>query len=336
MTNSPLISVVICSYNRVQTLGPAIESAAFQSVDTVFSFEIVIIDDGSTDGTEGVVRQIAGRSPVPVRYIRESGKGIPFARNRGVKEARGEWIAFFDDDQIAENGWLNALILAAQETGAQIVGGVRRLEFMDGDQLRLGPLTREILGEKYYGPHLCRSNRFTLACTGNVLIRRTLFGQIGQFDADMSRGMSDIDWMRRAFDAGISSWYSPRAVVRHLIPPHRLTEDYLKWTCLRVGTNLSHINFKSWGPAKMLLPGLLRAGHALTVNLLMELASCIMQNPRAKLDRKCFRWIAIGSSRMAANLLFPKACAQDGFFKHLAFRVPRGADTALMRERIET
>jgi glycosyltransferase involved in cell wall biosynthesis len=326
MTDTPLISVVICSYNRLQTLGPAIKSAAFQNPDAAFSFEIVIIDDGSTDGTEGVVRQFAGRSPVPVRYIRESGRGIPFARNQGVNEARGEWIAFFDDDQIAENGWLNALILAAQETGAQIVGGVRRLDFLERDQPRLGPLTREILGEKYYGSHLCRSNRFTLACTGNVLIRRNLFDQIGQFDTTMRRGMSDIDWMRRAFDAGISSWYSPHAVVRHLIPPHRLTEDYLKWTCLRVGTNLTHINHKSWGRVKMLWPCLLRAGHALTVNLLLEMALRIIPDPPAKLERKCYRWIAIGSSRMAANLLFPKTCAQDDFLKQLAFRVPRGAD----------
>ena len=326
MTYPPLISVVICSYNRVQTLGPAIESAASQKMDAASSFEIVIIDDGSTDGTEQVVRQIADRSPVPVRYIKESGKGIPFARNRGVREARGEWIAFFDDDQIAENGWLNALILAAQETGAQIVGGVRRLQFMEGDPPRLGPLTREILGEKYYGPHRRRINRFTLACTGNVLIRRRLFGRIGQFDADMHRGMTDIDWMRRAFDAGISSWYSPHAVVRHLIPRHRLTEDYLKWTCLRVGTNLSHINYKSWGPVRMLLPCLLRAGHALTVNLLLELAARMAANPPARLDRKCYRWIATGSARMAVNLLFPEASAQDDFFKRLAFRIPRGAD----------
>jgi glycosyltransferase involved in cell wall biosynthesis len=327
MSNSPLISVVICSYNRVRTLGPAIESAAFQIVDGPFYFEIVIIDDGSTDGTEEVVRQIAGRSPVPVRYVRASGEGIPFARNRGVLEARGEWIAFFDDDQIAEAGWLNALILAAQETGAQIVGGVRRRDFMEGDPPRLGPHTREILGEKYYGAHLCRSNRFTLACTGNVLINRKLLSQIGPFDADMRRGMSDIDWMRRALDAGISSWYSPHAVVRHLIPPHRQTEDYLKWTCLRVGTNLSQINFKSWGPAKMLLPCLLRAGHALTINLIMELTWRIVPNPPAKMERKCYRWIAAGSSRMAANLLLPKVCGQENFFEQLAFRVRRGADT---------
>ncbi|MBP1598974.1 MAG: hypothetical protein H6Q05_4351 [Acidobacteria bacterium] len=326
MTRSPFVSVVICSYNRAQTLGPAIESAACQKLDAALSFEVVIVDDGSTDGTDQVVQRTAKRSPVPVRYIKGSGEGVPFARNRGVQEARGEWIAFFDDDQIAEDGWLNELILTAEETGAQIVGGVRRLQFMGEDPPRLGPLTREILGEKYYGPHRCRVNRFTLACTGNVLIRRQLFVHIGQFDTDMHRGMTDIDWMRRALDAGVPSWYSPHAVVRHLIPLHRLSEDYLKWTCLRVGTNLSHINYKSWGPVRMLFPCLLRAAHALTVNLGMELAARMTADLRAQLDRKCYRWIAFGSARMAANLLFPQASAQDDFFKGLAFRVPRGAD----------
>lgn len=326
MSASPFVSVIICSYNREQTLGPAMESALAQSFETPLSFELVVVDDGSTDGTESVVRRIGSLSRAPVRYVRESGKGIPSARNRGVQEAKGEWIAFFDDDQIAESGWLEALIRTARDTGGQIVGGVRRLQFVDGNPPPLGPLAREILGEKYYGPRPRKVDRFALACTGNVLIHRRLFDRIGLFDSAMKRGMSDIDWMRRAFDAGIPSWYTPHAVVRHLVPAHRLNEDYIRWTCLRVGTNLVHINYKSWGPAKMLVPCLLRALHAITVNPLASLAARVTANRRARLDRKCYRWIAVGSMRMAAYLLFPGPAAQDDFFNSLAFRVPRGSD----------
>jgi hypothetical protein len=164
--------------------------------------------------------------------------------------------------------------------------------------------------------------RFSLACTGNVLIYRELFDQIGPFDTEMYRGMSDIDWMRRALDAGISSWYTPHAVVKHLIPPQRLTEEYLKWTCLRVGTNLVHINQKSWGAIRMLFPCLLRIGHALTVNLTMELAARLMADPTMRLDRKCYRWIAEGCAEMAARSIFPIALNREDFWCRLAFRAP--------------
>jgi glycosyltransferase involved in cell wall biosynthesis len=326
MTHLPLISIVVCSYDRASTLGPALVSVISQETQSEFFFEIVVIDDGSTDETALIVRQVAGKSPVPVRYVRESGKGIAFARNRGVQEASGEWIAFFDDDQIAEDDWLQSLFLAAKKTGAQIVGGVRRLQFTEGEMPHLGPLTREILGEKIYGPRMRPSNRYTLACTGNVMLHRKVFSQIGLFDTSMHQGMSDIDLTRRAHDAGITSWYTPHAVVHHLIPPHRLREDYIKWTSLRVGTNLARINYKSWGAARMLFLCLLRLGYVMSVNLLMDFAARIAADPLAKLERKCHRWIAEGFSRMAICLLFPHTFRQDEFLGPLAFRGSANSD----------
>jgi len=316
----PAISVIVCSYNRASTLGPALASLTSQETRSEFSYEIVIIDDGSTDETAMVVSQVAARSSVPVRYVRDIGKGIAFARNRGIREASGEWIAFFDDDQIAEKGWLRGLFLAARETGAQIVGGVRLLQATEGEMPRLGPQTREILGEKIYGPRMRPSNRYTLACTGNVLIHRNVFSRIGLFDTSMHRGMSDIDLTRRAHDAGIPSWYTPHAIVHHLIPPHRLRDHYVKWTSLRVGTNLAQINYKSWGAVGMLFLCLLRLGHALSINLLVDLYAYITANPVAKLERKCYRWIAEGFLRMSICLLFPSAFHQDEFLESLAFR----------------
>lgn len=132
MKDRVVVTVIICSYNRVQTLGAALESAASQNLDPSWLLEIAIVDDGSTDGTERFVRQRAAGMPVPVRYFRETGNGIAHARNRGVREAQGEWVAFFDDDQLAESGWLNALLTTARETGARIVGGVRQLQGMEG------------------------------------------------------------------------------------------------------------------------------------------------------------------------------------------------------------
>jgi len=325
LTPNPLVSVVVCSYDRQLTLSLALESVASQETGGEFEFEVVVIDDGSTDETREVVRRVSGCSAVPVRYIRESGRGIPFARNRGVEEARGEWIAFFDDDQIAEREWLRELTRTARGTGAQIVGGVRQLDYLGEAPSEVAPMTREVLGEKYYGSQACRSNRYTLACTGNVLVRRELFDRIGQFDTNMHRGMSDIDLMRRAFDAGVDARYTPHAVVRHLIPPYRLGEDYLKWTSLRTGTNLSVINHKSWGTLRMFLPCLLRVGHALTLNAVLAAVAYLAGRPALVLGRKCYRWMAEGSARMALHLALPQIFPQEEFLDRLAFRGERCA-----------
>jgi len=325
LTPNPLISVVVCSYDRHRTLGLALESVACQETGGEFEFEVVVIDDGSANETREVVRRASRCAAVPVRYIRESGRGIPFARNRGVEEACGEWIAFFDDDQIAEREWLRELMRTALETGAQIVGGVRRLEYLGEPPSEVAPMTREVLGEKYYGPRACRSNRYTLACTGNVVVRREVFDRIGRFDTNMHRGMSDIDLMRRAFDAGVDAWYTPHAVVHHLIPPYRLGEDYLKWTSLRTGTNLSVINHKSWGTLRMFLPCLLRVGHSLTINAFLAAVAHLAARPAMVLGRKCYRWMAEGSARMALHLALPQVFPQEEFLHRLAFRGERCA-----------
>lgn len=321
LTKNPLVTVIICTYDRKQTLEGAIHSILGQETDA--DFEIVVVIDGATDGTSDLIRGMPTAADRPVRCVETSGLGIPSARNRGVEEARGEWIAFFDDDQIAERDWLRELLRTARETEAEIVGGVRRLRFAGAAPPALGPLIREVLGEKDYGPDRVCSNRFTLACTGNILMKKSLFCRIGQFDGSMRLGMSDIELARRALDAGISSWYTPRAVVWHLIPPYRLDESYLKWTCLRVGTNLARINYKSWGPLRMMVPCLLRIGHALSVNALLAAGAGFLRGKTILLDRKCYYWMAEGSARMALHLLLPRAFPQKEFFRRLEFRSER-------------
>ncbi len=95
------ISVNLCTLNRAKLLQGVLESLTDQETFEKFSYEVIVVDNGSIDETECVVRGAASASRVPVRYFREEARGIPQARNRGIKESRGEWIAFFDDDQLA-------------------------------------------------------------------------------------------------------------------------------------------------------------------------------------------------------------------------------------------
>ena len=86
---TPDISVVVCTYNSMEMLAHALKCMVSQESNGQFSFEIVVVDDGSTDGTKDTVEEITAKSPVPVRYLRTEGKGVSHARNRGVPNLGG-------------------------------------------------------------------------------------------------------------------------------------------------------------------------------------------------------------------------------------------------------
>src|SRR2546421_689464 len=111
MTAGPLdVSVVVCTYNRAALLRDALASLGVLQTDGRFRYEILVVDNASSDETPAVIEEEAARSPVPMRGVREARPGVACARNRGVQETAAPWIAFFDDDQIADPGWLAELL----------------------------------------------------------------------------------------------------------------------------------------------------------------------------------------------------------------------------------
>ncbi len=103
----PLISVVICTYNRADLLPGALDSVLRQSLDQS-QFEIIVVDNNSTDSTPDVVAQYL--SYPHIRYIHEASQGLAHARNRGYKEARGKYVAYLDDDARADPEWLKSIL----------------------------------------------------------------------------------------------------------------------------------------------------------------------------------------------------------------------------------
>ncbi|MEL7226626.1 MAG: glycosyltransferase family A protein, partial [Cyanobacteria bacterium J06576_12] len=101
----PLISAIICTHNREQYLGAAIDSLLSQTLD---NYEVIVVDNASTDGTAAVAKARLGDSRV--RYIHEPTLGLSTARNCGAAAAKGEIVAYLDDDAEASEGWLAALV----------------------------------------------------------------------------------------------------------------------------------------------------------------------------------------------------------------------------------
>ena len=328
---SPRLAVIICTYNRADSLKKALRSVLLQECDG-FSYEIVVVDDASTDHTRETVQTMAADAAVPLRYVRQEDQcGIAHARNRGVTEARGDYVVFFDDDQLADPQWLQCLWDVAQEKNADIVGGPRRLDLPPDVLSRLGPVCRSILGENLYkGPPALLHGK-ELPTTGNLLIARRVFDAIGHFNAAISRSSGeDPDFILRAREHGFTIWTAPEAMVAHMIPAYRTTPAYFRWVSLRWGVIFARQNRISDGLFKTTVFALARIGRAKLLHIPRLVAAIVRGDAAAAADTRCLIWRAAGYGRTTLAMLAPRLFAQERFFEQLDFRNERilfgGAD----------
>ena len=313
------------TFNREEMLCKALTSLLHQETDEGFTYEIVVVDNASTDGTRAAVEDVSRRTGRSIRYFCETEKGIAPARNRAVREARGEWIAFMDDDEIASSDWLRSLYRVASENGADCVGGAVVLDLPEEELARLGPVCKSLLGEvPYVGEPVLEKGRVTPS-TGNILISRRVFDTVGFFDTAMIFGGSDSDFVHRLRSAGLESWTAPSAVTRHYVPSYRIEYDYLQWASTRWGCHFAFMDFQRLPRAILLGVGIARIGQACLVNLPRGILAIVTNDEKEKTDRKCLLWRALGYSRQALNLVAPKVFPQTTFFSRLEFRRERGS-----------
>ena len=293
--NSPLVSVVIPTYNRCEMLRAALESVISQ--DTDVAYEIVVVDDGSTDHTRQVVEELGAGSKVCIRYVCTEQHGNAEAMNKGVSEASGQWIACFDDDECAAPDWLSNLLSVAQAHGAQIVGGAVRLEKAAS---ALHPVCRGILGEHrhFAVPSICTGKK--LPGSGNLLISKHVFRAIGLFDTTMKGGGSDRELLLRARSSSYLVWYAPDAVIVHRMQPHRYTPEYFRWTSLRQGGTLAEIDYKQKRLGWSLL---LRLCYTALVALPLCAIAHLSGNKGRVLGRKTILWRTAGYIRRTFSLV---------------------------------
>ncbi len=218
----PTISVVVATFNRAARLERAIEALRAQQ-DPGVPFELVVVDDCSSDGTAALLAAERDRDGIPVRTLRtHSNSGPAAAREAGRRAARGRVIAFTDDDCRPSPGWLAAGYRALGEDPMRIVQGRTLPDPTDAD--RRGPFSRTI---DVSGPdpafHTC-----------NIFYGRELLERIDGFDTEsFSHGAEDTDLAWRALAAGAHASYEPEALVHHEIAdlgPLGKLRVALRWT----------------------------------------------------------------------------------------------------------
>jgi glycosyltransferase involved in cell wall biosynthesis len=186
--NNPKVSVIIPTYNYAHFLPEALNSVLDQ---TYKNFEVIIVDDGSTDNTKDVLKSFLNDQRI--RYIYQENSGLPATRNRGIKESKGQFVAFLDSDDV----WLPAKLekqILLFDNDEEIVLVYCGAEFIDVDGERIpDPGYKPIPGATY--KDLLYVN-WVIGSGSSVLIRKSVFGEAGFFDESLT-GLDDIDmWIR--------------------------------------------------------------------------------------------------------------------------------------------
>jgi glycosyltransferase involved in cell wall biosynthesis len=314
------VSVIVTTFNRSASLSRAVQCLAAQETGGVFELEIIVVDNGSTDDTESVVAALAEGSHWPVRYAYESRQGLPFARNRGLREASGRWIAFFDDDQLAEPGWLATLHRFAVERDAACVGGGRSLRFETEPKAPIAPYCRKLLGESLGSANPLRYSRKHLPTTGNVLIRREVVDRLGGFNETWLEGGEDTEFFNRLVTSGVAAWFTPGAEVEHVIPASRLAPAYLERIALRHGVTFGRRDLEEQGRWLLPLWMTARVAHAAALFAPRLMAARLKGDDAAALGWRCRLRRVEGYVRFGLQALAPRMFGQDDFVAAMMHR----------------
>jgi len=231
------ISVILCTYNRSESLKRALDSVAKSVFPQAIDWEVLIVDNNSNDRTSEVVQEFSLRYPGRFRYSFEPRPGKSHALNRGILEASGSLLAFMDDDVVVEPTWLHNLTAVLRDSNCAGVGG-RILPQWTGppphwlpthERYGLAPLAMFDLGLES-GP----LNEPPFGT--NMAFRRDVFQRYTGFRVDLGpRPGSEIrnedtEFGQRLLNAGEQLLYEPSAVVHHEVPLKRLTKRYfLRW-----------------------------------------------------------------------------------------------------------
>jgi glycosyltransferase involved in cell wall biosynthesis len=296
---TPDISIVVCTQNRAAMLRGALASLYDLATDDRFTYEIVVVDNASTDATPQAIAAAAAQSPQVLRGVHEPQKGLVPARNRGIQEARGRWIAFFDDDQLADSRWLAELLAGAADKQCRAVGGSVHLYFPCGGQRHLHSAVRMLLGEAMFGDQPQRyGGRLTPGC-GNLMVEASVFQEVGSFARTINGRGEDTDLFTRIDRAGIAAWYFPRAIVHHITPPERLATAYLLNLARRMGEGVALRQGEQLGVSRFALLWLAKAARLAAINYPRIALSRLRGDAEAALGQQCLA--AINSAFLRAG-----------------------------------
>lgn len=206
------ISLVICTHNRAYALPQLF--AAIEALECAESYEVILVDNNSTDDTPKVLADFAERAGKHIRVTREPVQGVASARNTGFKLSKGAIVAFSDDDCYVHPSFLTSVLACFDEQPS--------LGFLGGRVLLHDPTDYRITIKESEHREDFLPHQFILPGVihgANFAFRRDAFVSVGGFDAKLGAGTpyvcEDVDMLARVSDAGWHGAYDPRPLVYH-------------------------------------------------------------------------------------------------------------------------
>ncbi len=233
------ISVLICTFNRRRLLAATLDSLAAMIVPPDITWEVIVVDNNSTDGTAGEIAQRVATFPVPLRRVLEPRQGKAYALNTGFIASAADVIAFTDDDVLVAPQWLEAAVRplmtkpSIDYTGGPVLPAWEAPppRWIHGDPgLLWGPIA--LLN---YGPdEFIFEERARIPMGVNMAVRRRLIDRVGGFHPALERkgrslmGQGQAEFFFRARGSGAVGCYVPQMRLRHHVPAERLTRSYYR------------------------------------------------------------------------------------------------------------
>jgi glycosyltransferase involved in cell wall biosynthesis len=251
----PKVSVIVCTYNREIYLPRTLQHLDQQDVN---DFEVLIIDNNSTDHTATIAKEFTDKKPELFKYFLELDQGHTYARNRGIREAKGEILTFIDDDAFVHASYVRNIIKYFEDYSITALGGRiipiyesgKNPEWMTKHLLPLVSALDMGLNARFF-----KGTKFPIGA--NMSFRREVFDEYGLFDVKLGRrgssgleGGDEKEVFIRLKKNNEPILYAPDVVVDHIIPDKRLTEEYIRGLGIGVGTSerkrLQSEGFKGW------------------------------------------------------------------------------------------
>lgn len=237
------LSLIISTYNRSDLLIGALQSVVQQSADPQL-WECIVVNNNSTDDTLARFEEFAAKHPdFNLRIVTETTQGLSYARNRGIRESEGEYIAIIDDDERIAREFIEAYIELFDTTpDAMAAGGPIVAEYQTRRPRWMSCFTeRPIANTMYWGDKVREFPKGRVPGGGNMALRRSAVRRYGVFDTSLGYvgesllGGEECDLFERLQIAEAKYYYVPKAVMYHIIPDSKLTPDYFERLCRNVG-----------------------------------------------------------------------------------------------------